>query len=379
MPPPGEHESFSKQIKRASEAMHNARVAAMGKQLEQLPTVTEELGRATAEILAKDPPITVSVVNDQGQIVPPLIDNQGVTEAESFKNLNEARRAMQNYRDAAERGQQQLLADLQAQEQAQRREAEQFDRLQREQQAAAQRPAPQPQPDPLAAEKAHLAQQQQNLYWQQLSEGERAAAHEMRQIEQWVAQAKGDERAQALGYAEQRYDELRSYAQQASALRTASQTNAANARQQQINAWGQQQDALAQQKIKADMPEYADDAGWRKLQQATLRALKSTGLTQEQIDREWAAGRWRASEEQVLLSRLGREQLLREAKQRLNEHKRVPPVQQPGMYRAAGAGAMDEVRSLERQLDGATGQRALQIARQLTQARREAGLLRNER
>jgi len=107
--------------------------------------------------------------------------------------------------------------------------------------------------------------------------------------------------------------------------------------------------------------------------------LKSTGLTQEQIDREWAAGRWRASEEQVLLSRLGREQLLREAKQRLNEHKRVPPVQQPGMYRAAGAGAMDEVRSLERQLDGATGQRALQIARQLTQARREAGLLRNER
>jgi hypothetical protein len=166
-------------------------------------------------MLAKDPPIKVSVVNDQGQIVPELIPNQPVTELDSFKNLNEAKRAMSNFRDAQERFQRQLFSDLQATEARQQREVETFERLQKEQQAAAQRPAPQPAPDPLAQEKARLAAERQQLYWDQLSEGERAAAHEMRQIEQWVAQAKGDERAQALGHAEARYDELRSYAHQA--------------------------------------------------------------------------------------------------------------------------------------------------------------------
>src|SRR5262249_34466344 len=90
------------------------------------------------EIIATAPPTKVIPVGDAGLPIEPLRDDQPITELDSFKNLAEAKRGMKNFRDAQERGRQELLAALEAQA------AEQ----QRAEQAAQEPPAPQPSPTP---------------------------------------------------------------------------------------------------------------------------------------------------------------------------------------------------------------------------------------
>src|SRR5262245_43628935 len=122
------------------------------------------------------------------------------------------KRGMSHFRDAQARAQQELLAELEAKEQQQQAAAA-------AEQQAQQQPAPQPQqPDPAAQERARLAAEQQRLaneharlYWERLSESERAAAHELAQLQQWHSQAQGDERIQWLGAAEQRWHELQGH------------------------------------------------------------------------------------------------------------------------------------------------------------------------
>jgi len=374
LPDAGEHESFGKQIKRASESMREARLAALGKQYAELPGVSEQDGRNTAEILASAPPTKVVPVNDAGVPIQPLRDDQPITELDAFANRAEMKRGMSQYRDAQERAQQQLLADLQAEEARQIREAE----------AAATPPPPSPppaQPDPGQVERARLQAERDHLvqvaHWNRLSASEQSAAHEAAQIEQWARQAQGDERAQWLGEAERRYGQLRAHLQHSAQYRAVADTAAQQARQQQVAQWGAAQDSLAESSIKKEMPEFSSDAAWKQLQQATKRALReSTGLTDQQLTAEWHQGRWRSAPEQRMLARLGRDQLAREGMKDLNAHKRsIPPVT-PGVARPRGAdGDLDQVRAIERQLDGAKGQRALQLGQQLIQARRAAGLL----
>src|SRR5262249_30617014 len=73
MPPPGEHESFGKQIKRATSAMREARLAALGQDYSGLPTVTPEQGRQLAEAVVNAPPPKVVPVGDAGNPVLPLL------------------------------------------------------------------------------------------------------------------------------------------------------------------------------------------------------------------------------------------------------------------------------------------------------------------
>jgi len=71
-------------------------------------------------------------------------------------------------------------------------------------------------------------------------------------------------------------------------------------------------------------------------------------------------------------------EMARESMRDLNAKKAYTPPVSSYASRPRGAGDLDQVRSIERQLDGATGQRALKLAQQLTQARRAAGLLHSE-
>jgi len=371
LPEAGEHENFSKQIKRASESMYNARLAALGDDYARLPTVSPELGREIAEAVVNAAPIKVTPVGDTGQPIPPLFDDQAITEDVSFKNLAEAKRGMKNFRDAQERERAALLQSLQAAEQQE---------AQRELEHISQAPKPaqpqQPQPDPLAAERQHLAAQQAQLYWQKLSDGERAAAHEMAQIQQWAQQAQGDERAAYLGEAERRYGHLQAHLQQSAQIRNAAEVNANHAWRQQVANWASQQDSHAEAAIKKEMPEFSSDAGWKQLQQATKRALReSTGLTDQQLTAEWQQGRWRSIPEQRMLARLGRDQLAREGMKNLNAKKAYTPPVSSYASRPRGAADMDRVRDLERQLASATGNSTVRIMTQLHQARRDAGLV----
>src|SRR5262245_39667318 len=52
MPEPGPSESHDKQIRRASQSMHQARLAALGEEFAKVPGATPESGRAAAEFVA---------------------------------------------------------------------------------------------------------------------------------------------------------------------------------------------------------------------------------------------------------------------------------------------------------------------------------------
>src|SRR5262245_11608744 len=169
MPPPGPSESHDKQIRRASESMRQARMAALGEEFARLPSLTPEEGREAAELFSQITPKVVPV-GDAGQPIQPLRDDAPITEADAFLNKSELKRGMSQYRDWVQAQEAALLAELQQREtQQQQAAAEQMAAQQR-----AEQPAPQPpQPSPVEQERAALhAERQRMAYWQQISDGE---------------------------------------------------------------------------------------------------------------------------------------------------------------------------------------------------------------
>src|SRR5262245_18808900 len=69
------------------------------------------------------PPTKVYAVGNQGQIVPPLQDDLPIGPNQSYANLSEMRRGMQNFRDAQAAEQAALLAELQQAEERQAAQA----------------------------------------------------------------------------------------------------------------------------------------------------------------------------------------------------------------------------------------------------------------
>jgi hypothetical protein len=269
LPVPGDSESTEAQLRRAAKNMGHTRREAFAQSMTDTGFVDDATARATLEALEASPPLKVVPVADSGNPITPLRDDEPLNDLNSFTSVRESQRAVRNFRDAQARYQEALAQEL-AKDQENKQWVSQLEdqaRQHQTQQAAQPAPQPQPQPqaDPLAQEKAALAAERQRLEWDRLSEGEQAAQHELEQLRQWFATARGDERAQSLGYAEQRWRELQGYAHEVAQLRIASQTNAHNARQQQLNAWGQQQDEIAGREIRSAMPEYASDDAWKRL------------------------------------------------------------------------------------------------------------------
>src|SRR5262249_12278617 len=246
LPIPGPSASHDKQLRRASSAMLESRLRAMGKDLAEYPGVTAEAGRAAAEIIATAPPLKVMPVADAGPDGLPeyrieaLRDDQPIRAVEGLRNSNEAKRAVKNFRDLQDRQREQLLQDLQAAEQAEQQqlqateaaakaEQERLVAQQRANEAAAQRRA-------IEAER-----QRQLAQWQQqASEAEKAAAVELQQLDRWSRQAPPEERQAYWADAQQRYIELASHLQERSQVRAAVQTNAAQAHQRNVAVWAAQ-------------------------------------------------------------------------------------------------------------------------------------------
>src|SRR6516162_9371100 len=396
MPEAGSHESFGKQIRRASESMYNARLAATAKEFSKVPGATEESARRAAEFMADPPPIKVVPVGDNGQPILPLLDDQPIGEMESFRNLAEAKRAMQNYRDAQDRAAQALADELTRQEQIER-QAEQA-QIQAAQAQAEQKEVERAQQAQAAHVAAAAQAQQEAAALQQvrqmsLNEAELAARiqrHEQQALQKypealnWEAwertrqtnparaaeierEATNNRNAVAQLAKMQQDRQLREYAigqhqaQQATAQRA---------------AWNEQQDAAFQSALASRHPQFSSDTGRTKLQRLAREYLeKDLGLSKQQIDAEWSRGALRSAGAQMMLAdaavlKAGKESMLD-----LNSRRApVPPVQRPGTYRPAGAGALDRIADLERQLANATGNQSVKIATKLFQARREAGL-----
>src|SRR5262249_43326357 len=130
--------------------------------------------------------------------------------------------------------------------------------------------------------------------------------------------------------------------------------------------------------VKTSHPHLAADKA--KMHKATEKYLiKTTGWTKDQITAEWRNGRWRSFPEQMILADAISHEMARESMRDLNSKKvHEPSPQRPGVFVATNAEGFDRVRDLENELAGAKGQRALQLAMRLTQAKRATGALRTD-
>jgi hypothetical protein len=141
-------------------------------------------------------------------------------------------------------------------------------------------------------------------------------------------------------------------------------------------AWNEQQDAAFQNALAGRHPQFSSDTGRTKLQRLAREYLeKDLGLSKQQIDAEWQRGALRSYGAQMMLADAVAHRAAQESLRDLNSKRApVPEVQRPGVHRPAGAGAMDRIHDLERQLDNARGTASVKIATKLFQARRDAGL-----
>ena len=98
LPEAGEHESPHHQARRFSHAMSEKRKGDAAGELDSSGIFKPGAGREIVDAMLDAPPTKVGAVGDDGQNVPPLLDNQPVREIDSFANLNEAKRSMENYR-----------------------------------------------------------------------------------------------------------------------------------------------------------------------------------------------------------------------------------------------------------------------------------------
>jgi hypothetical protein len=397
MPEPGPSESWGKQLRRASESQYEARLSSLAQDLQQVPGATAESARRAAEFMADPPPIPVTPVSDAGQPLARLLDNQPVTEYDSFRNMAEAKRAMQNYRDLEDR-QRQALADELTQRQEQMRQAEQA-QIQAAQAQAEQREVERAQ----QAQQAHVAAatraQQEAAALQQvrqmsLNEASLAASiqrHEQQvfqrypEVLDWQAwqhtqktnparaaeiQREGARSKEAVA----QFAQLQQDRQLREAVISQHQVQQATA---QRAAWNEQQDTAFQNALASRHPQFSSDTGRTKLQKLAREYLeKDLGLSKQQIDAEWSRGALRSAGAQMMLADAVAHRAAQESMRDLNSKRApVPPVQRPGTHRPAGAGALDRIADLERQLDNATGNQSVKLMTKLHQARREAGLV----
>jgi len=112
LPESGPSESAHAQMRRAARMQGNVRRDTFMDHFQKATGVDADTAHEITELVARDPAMPVRPTRDDGTQIPPLHDSQPVTEESSFKNLNEARRSMQNFRDVQSAEQQQLLWEL---------------------------------------------------------------------------------------------------------------------------------------------------------------------------------------------------------------------------------------------------------------------------
>jgi len=398
MPEAGSHESFGKQIRRASESMYNARLAATAKEFSKVPGATEESARRAAEFMADPPPIKVVPVGDNGQPILPLLDDQPIGEMESFRNLAEAKRAMANYRDAQDRAAQALADELTTRQEQIERQAEQA-QVQAAQAQAEQKEVERAQQAQAAHAAAAVRAQQEAAALQQvrqMSLNEAQLAARIQQHEQQIFQRYPE----VLDWQAWEHTQKTNPARAAEIQREGAKSQAAVAQfaklqqdrqlreyaigqhQAQVAtaqraAWNTHQDEAFTRELAKRHPQFASDEGRTKMQRLAREYLeKDMGLTKQQIDAEWKGGALRSFAAQVMLADAVAHRAAQESLRDLNSKRApVPEVQRPGVHRPAGAGAMDRIADLERQLANATGNQSVKLMTKLHQARREAGLV----
>lgn len=137
-----------------------------------------------------------------------------------------------------------------------------------------------------------------------------------------------------------------------------------------FSQYAQEQDKLFIERA----PDFADESKRVKLQSAAVETLKSLGFSEEELSKSWNGQERFSLRDHRLQSLILDASRYREAQAQAKKvvAKPVPPVQRPGVAPAKNAGGEALIQNLERQLQNASGQKAMRLAAQLTQARRAA-------
>jgi len=260
------------------------------------------------------------------------------------------------------------------------------------QQQPPQRPAQQP--DPVAAERQQLAYQRQvTTELAQMSEGEGRAWHTLNALRDQFLTSYPEVRDQktlreTFIKNPERYKEIESARLQFEHGKAVCQRDFQLHRQARITRQSELAD-FERKQTDAAVAKYnrANDEAFnqwftktypgQKLSEVTKYtqiALRNAGVPDARVAELWKSGALRGVEVQQILAKAGLHEMGLAKARDLNSKKvQPPPVQRPGVYRAAGSG--DDIAALGRDLDRATGNQSIRAATRLMQAKRRAGQL----
>jgi hypothetical protein len=354
------------------------------------------------------PPQRIGLIKTDGyqnqELREPLGDRPASLSADEALTPRQAAREQATFRQALAAEQERLRAEVASAEE--RIEQQHAQELQEQLKAAAQADADQ------QAE----AQRQQALQQRQADDAERVrvaqlewqhnATNEERKLvdtwnkwEQWAKQTPEMMSFDALKLTQQtnpqRWAQLQKHMQTAlqtkgaieARLREIGETKQlrqhAVATQQQQAAqaayrqYAESEDAKALEMISQELPQYKTPEGKRAIGRQGRALLKNLGLTDQHIAQVWDNGapiNLRSAPAQAILAKAAAYDLA-VARAREVQKAGVPPVQRPGVARPRSAGAAENVRALQAQLENAKGNQSLKIAAQLIRAQRAAGML----
>lgn len=151
-------------------------------------------------------------------------------------------------------------------------------------------------------------------------------------------------------------------------------------RDAQMRQQQEQRDQFSRFALEADKkfiernPEFADPEKAGKIQAVAIAALRDVGFSEEELQRHWNGQdvlSMRDPRVQSMFADAARYRLAQEAVKKVSA-KPLPPVQRPGVSHDGTPDRDAQIKSLQRQLDRATGVSAIRLATQLTQLQREA-------
>jgi hypothetical protein len=392
-------------LRRASRMMTNARKEAFSDELQKRSGIDPDTAAVVADAVADGPPPKVRATRVDGTYLPELRDDVPVLDQLQDGNdipRNQVKLAGRNFRDAQTAEAQQLLFELGAAQQAASDErnvrsamsASQAERGEEraEQPVRVEPPRPQ-QADPVAIERAQLERERQAVrQFQTLTVQEARHAVEINNgVEFYRANqfpALNDQAAinEMAAHDPQRFqlwrDTLEALQAHQNQLATLQAQKIPYIQRQEAQANAQRDRAFAQHDevfnkwLAVSYPNYKSGSRRAELTQAVKSYLRDDlKMTDAQIQHHYkVTGVLRDSAAQRLLADAAMWKMAQaNAKNVAEKRIHAPPVQRPGVFRPHGADAEESVRGLQRELESATGERALRLAVKLTKAKRAAG------
>jgi hypothetical protein len=148
----------------------------------------------------------------------------------------------------------------------------------------------------------------------------------------------------------------------------------AHHQRQQVAAYAEQEDGKFADWVASEMPEFSTTEGKKRLGAAAREVLKSTGLSDAEINQQWQSGHLRPFGFQRTIALAARWQMAQESMRDIRANRQpLPPVQKPGTLAGISRDGVDpgEIKRLQGRVSNARNEReALMASVELMKAKR---------